>query len=123
MAKFKEKIQVIDPDAVIGYRGSLAKVVNGPHKGNAPFDPSSFDVDAFIVSDKLSDAIKPNKGSNYKDAGRNSDIREIQKEMDNELRSKKCFDGMRANDPFTFRVFSKDEIAKKIAAGDVQIHF
>ncbi|MBM7111694.1 hypothetical protein [Brevibacillus laterosporus] len=24
-----------------------------PHKGNAPFDPTDFDIDAFIVSDKL----------------------------------------------------------------------
>ena len=53
---FKEKIRKIDPDAQIGFRGSVATGHKGPHKGNAPFDPNDFDIDVFIKSDKLFDA-------------------------------------------------------------------
>lgn len=38
-------IKSLDADALVGYRGNLASGVKGPHKGELPFDPSSFDVD------------------------------------------------------------------------------
>jgi hypothetical protein len=40
------------PDAKIGFRGSLARGSKGMHKSGVAFDPTSYDVDAFIVSDK-----------------------------------------------------------------------
>ncbi|MGG1442446.1 RHS repeat-associated core domain-containing protein [Brevibacillus laterosporus] len=48
-----KKIRELDPNAKVGYRGSLATGQKDPHKGNAPFDPTDFEIDAFIVSDKL----------------------------------------------------------------------
>ena len=58
ISKLRENVDLstvhrLDPDAQIGIRGSLATGRKGPHKGNAPFDPNNFDVDAFIVFDKL----------------------------------------------------------------------
>jgi hypothetical protein len=40
----------------LGYRGSLATGVK--FKTGGPFDPTDFDVDAFIVSDKLAAQTK-----------------------------------------------------------------
>lgn len=51
---FEDKIKKLDPNAQIGFRGSAATGVKGPHKGNAPFDPTNIDV--FIVIDKLYDS-------------------------------------------------------------------
>ncbi|PPA90033.1 hypothetical protein C4A76_00780 [Brevibacillus laterosporus] len=53
MSPVVKKIKEIDPNAKVGYRGSLATGQKDPHKGNAPFDPTDFEIDAFIVSDKL----------------------------------------------------------------------
>jgi RHS repeat-associated protein len=47
------ELKAIDPDALIGIRGSLARGYKGPHKGNDPFNEGEFDVDAFIISDKI----------------------------------------------------------------------
>ena len=44
-------IKDIDSEAIIGYRGSVATGIK--FKSKKPFDPSDFDVDAFIVSDKI----------------------------------------------------------------------
>ncbi|MFU1794158.1 hypothetical protein ACM1RC_09840 [Paenibacillus azoreducens] len=38
----------------------MATGQKGPHKGNAPFDPTDFDIDAFIVSDKLASRFPSN---------------------------------------------------------------
>jgi hypothetical protein len=46
-------IQLLDPDAQLKYRGSLAKGRKGVSKGFAEFDPMDFDVDFFVQSDKL----------------------------------------------------------------------
>lgn len=48
-----QAIRALDPDAVVGFKGSLARGFKGPHKKSVPFDSSDFDVDAFIVSDTL----------------------------------------------------------------------
>ncbi|WP_202112982.1 hypothetical protein [Gilliamella sp. Lep-s35] len=53
---FEDKIKKLDPNAQIGFRGSAATGVKGPHKGNVPFDPQNFDIDVFVVSDKLYDS-------------------------------------------------------------------
>ncbi|MGJ8660823.1 MAG: RHS repeat-associated core domain-containing protein, partial [Bacteroidota bacterium] len=46
-------LKKIDPNAFIGIRGSVARGFKGSHKGNDPFDVTEFDIDAFIVSDKI----------------------------------------------------------------------
>jgi hypothetical protein len=48
------------PDSRAGYRGSLARGKKGAHKGGGPFDPNDFDVDAFIVDDKLAATVPKN---------------------------------------------------------------
>ena len=48
-------IRKIDPNASIGYRGSVASGMSKAHdpKQTRAFNPRSFDVDAFIISDFL----------------------------------------------------------------------
>ena len=53
LKKYKNKIVALDPEATVGFMGSTSTGVKGEHNGYAPFDPNSFDVDAFIMSDKL----------------------------------------------------------------------
>ena len=53
---FEDKIKKLKPNAQIGFRGSASTSVKGPHKGNVPFDPQNFDIDVFVVSDKLYDS-------------------------------------------------------------------
>jgi hypothetical protein len=53
---FEDKIKKLDPNAQIGFRGSAATGVKSPHKGNVSFDPQKFDIDVFVVSDKLYDS-------------------------------------------------------------------
>src|SRR5262249_23605903 len=104
----------IAPDATVGYRGSLARGTKGPHKGNAPFDPTSFDVDAFIVSDSLSREVPANR-RNFRSARRDSRLVGIQNAIDRELRGK--FAGLR-DEPFTFRIFSTEEYRRINAPGE-----
>ena len=61
MRLYLDTIKSIAPDAQIGFRGSLDCGTKGPHKDNLPFDPASFDVDAFIVSDELAAQFPSNK--------------------------------------------------------------
>jgi hypothetical protein len=50
---------VDDVEAVIGYRGSLT--TGKSYASGDPFNPNKFDVDGFIVSDKLAAKFAPNK--------------------------------------------------------------
>ena len=50
---FIDTVKLLDSDAIIGLRGSTGTGFKGPHKGNAPWDPDRFDLDIFIISDKL----------------------------------------------------------------------
>nr|WP_261282402.1 RHS repeat-associated core domain-containing protein [Serratia fonticola] len=116
-----DDILKIDPEAQIGYRGSLATGVKGPHKLNPDgsrktFDPTDFDVDAFVVSDKLADAVKPNR-INFRDGSRHPDINRIQSEMDTLMRNNPAFSGLRS-DKLVLRIFSKAEMAKKLNRGE-----
>ncbi len=115
MAKYKPQIQALDPQAKVGYRGSLARGRKGPHKGGGPFTPTDFDIDAFIVSDKLK-----------REGGWGSDIKEvipIQEAMDAELRKIPCLGGMRS-DKFGFKIFSSAEMKRTINLPDeVQVRF
>lgn len=112
-----EAISQLDEDALVGFRGSLARGFKGPHKGNAPFDPQSFDVDAFIVSDELAAQVKSR--NNFRNGGRIPEIYEIQNSIDRSLRQQPSFSGLR-DEPFTFRIFTRDEIKKFQSGGDAQ---
>ena len=105
-------IKKIDPDAAIGFRGGLASDMKGPHKKFAPFDPKDFDVDALIISDKLAREIKP--VGDWRRGTHHRDIRRIQFSIEKSLRSNPIMVGLR-EDRFTFRVYSRKELADLIA--------
>lgn len=114
-----DAIRKVAPDARVGFRVSLAKGFKGPHKRNALFNADSFDVDAFMVSDKLPNIMR---GGGFR-RGPNA-IRDIQRAIDAELRSFPEFAGLRGGrDRFEFRIFRSDEIARKARGGDVQVFF
>jgi RHS repeat-associated protein len=126
-----ERILDRDPDALVGLRGSLVRGSKGEHKGNAPFDPGDFDVDAFIISDRLA-AQFPRKVGNqkvrFRDAGRLGRVDDpgsfynYQKDVEAMLRKLPNFRGLRA-DPFTFLVRTHDEAEKQLNEGDLQMYF
>ena len=119
-------VKQLDSDALIGSRGSLIRGFKGPHKGNAPFDPNDFDVDAFIVSDKLSAQFS---NSRFRDGGAIPEIKQMQESIEKSLRQNQLFSGLRKTtttnsgkvieDKFTFRIFTKKEIEKQ----DSQLFF
>jgi hypothetical protein len=113
-------INQLDVDTLVGFRGSLARGFSGPHKGNAPFDPKNFDVDAFIVSDKL--ALEFGRNVRFRSGSDIEKIAEIQKSIDSTLRADPSMGGLR-QDPFTFRIYTQKEIQKLQSRGDAQYFF
>ncbi|MGM0715488.1 hypothetical protein ACWKW1_27300 [Brevibacillus parabrevis] len=108
-----QKIKEVDPNAKVGYRGSLATGQKGPHKGNAPFDPNDFDIDAFIVSDKLAETFS--KNVYWRSARKVSDdLNQLQDKL--ELNFRNTLPGYRyePDKPFTFRIYTEKEFNKKI---------
>jgi hypothetical protein len=114
-------IKLLDPDAQVGYRGSLARGFKGEHKGYVPFDPNNFDVDAFIVSDIL--AARFPKGTPFRAGTTITEVARIQRLIDSSLRQSPTLSGLR-KDPFTFRVYTHAEISDLMRfKGDRQIYF
>jgi len=119
MSPAVKKIKGIDPDAKVGYRGSLATGQKGPHKGNAPFDPTDFDIDAFIVSDKLASKFKPE--IKWRSGTKINEIEQLQIQIDKSL--KESLPGMRKvnkrgrPDNFTFRIYTQEEYNHKFNTG------
>ncbi|HEY2495000.1 MAG TPA: hypothetical protein VGI33_19085, partial [Paenibacillus sp.] len=115
-----QKIKELDPNAMVGYRGSLATGKKGPHKGNAPFDPTDFDIDAFIVSDKLASRFPADDP--WRAGTKIKEIRNLQKEIDKTL--KDSLEGLRRvdkkgrPDKFTFRIYTQKEFEKNIKLGN-----
>ncbi|GIW99060.1 MAG: hypothetical protein KatS3mg111_2393 [Pirellulaceae bacterium] len=102
-------IRELDDAARIGFRGSVARLAKGPHKGGMPLDSCNFDVDAFIVSDKLAKQFPKRvwfrAGSNI------SGLSEVQSRLLKRL--KELLPGMR--NEFAFRIYTEAEYLKKIA--------
>ncbi|MEP6750033.1 MAG: hypothetical protein ABJB86_20000, partial [Bacteroidota bacterium] len=96
-------IKELDAKAIVGYRGSLATGVK--YKTGAPFNPLDFDVDGFIVSDKLAKQIGD---SRFRDGRKISDLKGLSSTLENIFKE---IPGYRTevNKPFTFRVFTKKE--------------
>lgn len=116
--KWIPEIKKLDPNARVGFRGSLARGFKGKHKGNAPFDPTNFDVDAFVISDKI-----PVSGGRFKVGP--EPLHEIARDIDNELRKYPEFKGMRKGKKgkLEFRIFREKEIVEKAENGDAQFYF
>jgi len=95
------------PDAEVGFRGSLARGTKGKHKGGGPFDPTDYDVDAFIVSDDLAGKI-PKDAKGFRNLGRLPQNQSLTKSISDKLRK---ISGHR-NAPVKIRVFTKAEFNK-----------
>jgi len=126
-----KSIKQFDSEAQVGIRGSLVRGTKGPHKGNVPFNPDDFDVDAFIVSDKLAEQFP--RGVPFRSGNTIDEIANIQQSIDKALRQNKLFSGLRkttttrsgkvVSDSFTFRIFTQKEIQKLQAKQDSQLFF
>ena len=99
-------IKKVAPDGRVGYRGSLA--TGKKYSTNGKFQTSDWDVDAFIVSDKLANEI-PLGINSFRSGSKNPTLRNISKDIDASLRT---IPGYRTDKPFTFRVFSKKEFQR-----------
>lgn len=111
-------ILALDPNARVGYRGSLATGMK--YVAHRPFDPNDFDVDAFIVSDRLDH-------DNFKEDGGFHNGRHILglKSISEELEKKfQDIAGYRIErfKPFTFRVFSQKYFYNLIRANN-EVHY
>jgi hypothetical protein len=74
-------------------------------------------VDAFIVSDELASRFSQ-KGP-FRSGTNVPEIKVAQRAIDKELRSMPGMEGLRPQ-PFTFRIFTQEEIERLAAAGDAQ---
>ncbi len=108
-SKIMSLIKKLDGDAKFGYRGSLARGKKHIDKGGGNFMPDDFDIDAFVVSDKLAKMIEENGGNvKWRDLaeipGLEGQIDKLKKELANK------FEGMR--DEFSIRVYTKEQFKK-----------
>ncbi len=110
-----KSVKALDQEAIVGYRGSLA--TGEKYSTGARFDPSDFDVDAFIVSDDL--AKKFGK-SNFRN-GRN--IKELEGLSNSLEESFKNLGGYRSDSekPFTFRIFTQKEFDATVKPGGYKV--
>jgi len=107
LGSVKSTITSLDQNAVVGYRGSLASGVK--FKTGGPFDPTNFDVDAFIVSDKLAGQFGSAHGMAVFRNGRNADgLLDVSKSLENSFQN---IPGYRIDKykPFTFRIYTTSE--------------
>jgi len=111
-------VMKLDGGVLVGYRGSLAQGTKGPHKGNKPFDPSDFDVDAFIVSDKL--AARFRQGTRFRSAWKIDELKSVQTAIDRSLRQNPNFSGLRP-EKFTFKIVTKSEFTALRRDGDMYV--
>jgi len=107
---------------MVGFRGSLAKGVKGEHKlgpdGNPlPFDPTDFDVDAFIVSDELASKFSPVVW--WRSGKKFEEIKEMQIAIKKLL--KKALPGFRKGEEFVFRIYTKEEFLKKFSKDELKL--
>jgi RHS repeat-associated protein len=113
------KIQAIDPNATIGYRGSAASGISKAHTSNPrSIDPNNFDVDAFIKSDFL--AKDPTFTNRKRDASKIKGMAEIEASIDKQLR-KALPNNKFKDEKFGFRIFSSHELDDLARKKDVQV--
>ncbi|MBP5620432.1 MAG: hypothetical protein J6X44_00300, partial [Thermoguttaceae bacterium] len=101
-------IQKLDRNAIVGYRGSLSRGTKHPSKGNAPFNPNDYDVDAFIVSDVLAEKFSPAEW--FRNGSNLHDIKVIEDEIIGELNSEL----LKKPRSFNFRIYNFNEYTRKV---------
>ena len=114
-------IRKIDPNASIGYRGSVASGMSKAHdpKQTRAFNSRSFDVDAFIISDFL--ANDPKFSNRRRDANRINGMSEIESSIDKKLRSAFPNNDFKG-EKFGFRIFKTHKLEDLARKGDIQKH-
>jgi filamentous hemagglutinin len=105
---FAVEIRQAYPGALVGYRGSLARGRKGRHKGNAPFDPSDWDVDAFVVDDLLALKFRIQR-KGLRPGWLFPELKEIEERIDRMLRAR--LTGLRPK-RFAFRFWTRKEYAE-----------
>lgn len=108
---YVDELKARFPKAKIGYRGSLVTDVR--YKTGGPFDPSHFDVDAYIVDDDLANMF--DEFIKFKDCKRIKvyNFQEICENIETTLKS--TFQGYNKGDGvFTFRIWTFKEYKEKI---------
>jgi len=141
-----EAIRKLDPNARIGFRGSLARGLKGDHKIDANgkrvafdgdvayvknrttgrYEPYSgrqgYDADFFIVSDNLAGQLSGDRGT-FKDAARlDRSLPPVFKKFGGAMQSNSELSGMKPGTP-SFRVWSEEDMARKVQSGDPQYYF
>ena len=104
-------ISISGDDLAIGFRGSLARgTVGNPKKPTygQPVDLNNFDVDAFIISDKLANRFS---GSGFRHGGDIPEINAIQNRIETTLRRLPEFSGLRPYESFEFRIWRWSEVS------------
>ena len=100
-------------DVQVGYRGSLAngvkynKITKQP---DLPFNPESWDVDAFIVSDELAGKFL---APGFRDGKLLPELKPICDEMENALKGKSGY-RTSVGKEFTYAIWTKAEFEKNI---------
>ena len=108
LAASARQIRSIASDAMVGFRGSLATGVK--HSTGGPFDPTDFDLDAFIVSDKLARQTSGRFRDGNNIPGVAAEADKIQKQL-------QSFSGHRSDKPFTFRIWTTEEYERIVKEG------
>ncbi len=104
-------VRAIFPNAKIGCRGSV--VTGWRYSAQTHFNPTSFDVDAFIVDDEF--AALWGDFTGFRDASTmNPTIAALSEELDLVFRD--LFPGYRIdpNDPFAYRVWTEAEFQERV---------
>ena len=134
-----QEIRRLDPNARIGFRGSLASGLKnetklGPNDERVAFDgivstkngkpytgPQGYDADYFIVSDRLAGQLGNRSFMDAADLP-GKPLRTSLSGFDTALRSDPGLSGMKP-DRAQFRVFSEQDMVGKVPAGDAQYYF
>jgi RHS repeat-associated protein len=92
--------QVFGEDVQYGVRGSLSTGVK--YKTGGPFNPSDFDIDAFVISKDLP------AGFSRKVMPNSMEVKELEQAIERELRALEGFEGMRTQQ-FGFRNWKREQ--------------
>ncbi len=121
IAQRGDKIRQIagDPDALIGFNGSLARGYKlGRERDGTPYFKGGYDVDGFIVSDKLASRFKNTdpKKKPWRDGREVEGLKELQDEIQMELVTELGKKGMKVDPdkPFTLKVCTRAEYKELI---------
>jgi hypothetical protein len=140
-----EAISLLDPNAVIGFRGSLASGLKNDTKLGRDLqrvaydqevfylrDPvtsdvtayqglQGYDIDFFAISDRLASRFRAQDW--FRDLGsQHEGLRATFAELDRMLRADSSMSGLKPG-RVEFRVFTQDEINRRIARGDRPYYF